>query len=475
MTKALSVIAVAGMVACNDGPSAGGSGMTRVTLTDDPFPFESVESVNLYITSIAVSATGDTGAGTSGWTVIAEPRQRFDLLQLQNGNSTILGETAVPAGQYAAVRVVMNSDSSNVVLAGGAAAAVNWQHAGEITLNALVLQPLDIPAGGGDIAIDFDLGRAFEVTSASPLGFVFMPIIRAVNAAATGTIEGTVMGPDAAGDTVPVKGANVLVYGSACPPDQPVCPSLAVVAASSNTDANGHYALRLVNAGTYTAVVNSPPNSGLGSASTQVNVVAGQVTQQSFTIGTQQQSSGGPGITVYGATAVRPGHTGYIYALVRDASGDSVLNPSVTWQSRNTGLATVSGTGQIATVTGVALGNTWIVATSGTVTDSMVLAVRADSTTDSTSTAGNPVQSVTITPGSQTVNVGDSVSAFATLKDANGASLNGRTVTWTVSDASVAKMDVYGQSVLLHPLKSGSVTLTAVSEGKNGTATVTVH
>jgi hypothetical protein len=92
-----------------------------------------------------------------------------------------------------------------------------------------------------------------------------------------------------------------------------------------------------------------------------------------------------------------------------------------------------------------------------------------------TTTTGGPVETVTVTIWPQNPTVGDSAGAYANLQNAQGASLYGRPVTWTVSDTTVMRVGgVYGQSLLLWPRAAGTVTITAVSEGKVGSRTITV-
>ena len=49
--------------------------------------------------------------------------------------------------------------------------------------------------------------------------------------------------------------------------------------------------------------------------------------------------------------------------------------------------------------------------------------------------------------------------------------LTGRTIVWTTSDPAVASVDGGG---LVTALKAGTVTVTATSEGKTGSASLTV-
>src|SRR5207249_2053834 len=82
-----------------------------------------------------------------------------------------------------------------------------------------------------------------------------------------------------------------------------------------------------------------------------------------------------------------------------------------------------------------------------------------------------PVATVTLTPGSATVNEGQTLQLTATLKDANGNTLVGRTVTWQSSNTSAATVNGSG---LVSGVAAGSATITATSEGQSGTSAITV-
>ena len=82
-----------------------------------------------------------------------------------------------------------------------------------------------------------------------------------------------------------------------------------------------------------------------------------------------------------------------------------------------------------------------------------------------------PVASVTVTSTQSSVVVGASVQMSATTLGASGNTLTGRTVTWSTSDAAIASVNtsgsVTGESI-------GEATITATSEGRNGSESVTV-
>src|SRR5207302_5942968 len=82
-----------------------------------------------------------------------------------------------------------------------------------------------------------------------------------------------------------------------------------------------------------------------------------------------------------------------------------------------------------------------------------------------------PIVSVDVTPPTATVQTGQTVQLTATPRDANGAALSGRAVTWSSNNTSVATVSSSG---LVSGVTPGSATITATSEGKSGTASVTV-
>src|SRR3989442_2884356 len=82
------------------------------------------------------------------------------------------------------------------------------------------------------------------------------------------------------------------------------------------------------------------------------------------------------------------------------------------------------------------------------------------------------VASVTVSPSSATVQVGGPVQLTATPKDAAGNPLTDRTVTWTSSDTTIARVN--GSGLVTGKANGGPITITATSEGKSGTSAITV-
>jgi uncharacterized protein YjdB len=157
------------------------------------------------------------------------------------------------------------------------------------------------------------------------------------------------------------------------------------------------------------------------------------------------------------AASVSVGATTQLTATPKDANGTALSGRVVTWGTSNPAVATVSPSGL---VTGVAVGAATITATS-----------EGQSGTAALTVTNVPVASVTVSPATASLTVGATTQLTATPKDANGTALGGRVVTWGTSNAAVATVSVSG---LVTSIAAGSATITATSEGKSGTSTITV-
>src|SRR6266550_4324908 len=82
-----------------------------------------------------------------------------------------------------------------------------------------------------------------------------------------------------------------------------------------------------------------------------------------------------------------------------------------------------------------------------------------------------PVASVAVAPATASVPVGQTVQFTATPRDSIGNALIARVVTWASSAPAVASVDING---MVTGVAAGPATITATSEGKGGTATVSV-
>jgi len=144
-------------------------------------------------------------------------------------------------------------------------------------------------------------------------------------------------------------------------------------------------------------------------------------------------------------------------ATVRDGAGNALSGRTVAWSSGNAAIAAVDASG---TVTGVAPGTAEITATSEG---------RFGSATITVTPA--PVAAVTISPATASLVLGGTQQLTANARDASGAALTGRPVTWSSGTPAVATVSAAG---LVTAIAAGTAIITASIEGVPATATITV-
>jgi uncharacterized protein YjdB len=147
--------------------------------------------------------------------------------------------------------------------------------------------------------------------------------------------------------------------------------------------------------------------------------------------------------------------------VTKDASGNVLSGRVVTFASSDPSIATIDANTGVAT--GVAAGSASITASSEGVTSAAATLTVTDV----------PVSSVIISPTAQSVDVGSTVTFVATPRDASDNPLSGRTIFYSSSDPAIATIDV--NTGVATGVTPGSVTIGAISEGKTGTASLTVN
>jgi uncharacterized protein YjdB len=156
-------------------------------------------------------------------------------------------------------------------------------------------------------------------------------------------------------------------------------------------------------------------------------------------------------------SSITVGATQQLTATATDAAGATITGRVVAWSSRDPGVAVVSSTGQ---VTGIAPGSATIVA-----------AIDGQSATATVTVRAVPVAAVRVTPDNTSVGVGGTVRLGAVVTDAAGNTLAGRAVSFASNNSGVARVADDGT---VTGVSAGTATITATSEGVNGTATVRV-
>lgn len=85
------------------------------------------------------------------------------------------------------------------------------------------------------------------------------------------------------------------------------------------------------------------------------------------------------------------------------------------------------------------------------------------------------VASIVIAPSPVDLEVGETISVTATVRDGDGNPMSSKTVRWRTSDATVVGGLVNGNTAMLEGIGPGSATVTADVDGVTGTLPVTVH
>lgn len=148
-------------------------------------------------------------------------------------------------------------------------------------------------------------------------------------------------------------------------------------------------------------------------------------------------------------------------ATMKDASGNTLADREVTWESSNVSVATVHpvlGSGVL--VQAVAAGQVTISATSEGVTGSATLTVLA------------PVASVSVSLAMRSIGVGQSTQATAIARDATGQVLSGRVLGFVTNNIAIATVN--SETGVVTAVAPGTVVIGALADQVTGNATLTV-
>ena len=157
------------------------------------------------------------------------------------------------------------------------------------------------------------------------------------------------------------------------------------------------------------------------------------------------------------ATLTALGDTLRLTAEASDANGHAVAGAAIGWASSDASVAAVDASGM---VTAAANGSATIAATAGSVSGTAAV------------TVAQVVSAVAMSPAADTlVAFGDTLRMLAEATDANGHGVAGPEFSWSSSDTLVALVDASG---LVMAAANGSATVTAMTGGVSGSATVMV-
>ena len=169
--------------ACNQGLDNTGS--FRVMLHDNPGDFDEVW---IEVLRVEVNNLDDEG---SGWTVISEPGESYDLLKLVNGNQAVLADTELEEGTYRQIRLILGNN--NYVMTDGQQHGLmtpSAQQTGvKLNIDAEIVAGITYTLG-----LDFNVDQSIVKRGNAPVAqpYLLKPVIRAYAQAETGIISGVV-------------------------------------------------------------------------------------------------------------------------------------------------------------------------------------------------------------------------------------------------------------------------------------------
>ena len=158
-----------------------------------------------------------------------------------------------------------------------------------------------------------------------------------------------------------------------------------------------------------------------------------------------------------GSQTLVVGATATLTATLADAAGNPITGRPITWVSNNPAVATVTSSG---VVTAIAEGVARIDGSSGGKYGAANIVVNRTS-----------VARIDITPATLSLSKGETGALSATAKDANGAVLEGRAITWISHHPTVATVTAAG---IVTAVAEGVAQIDASSEGQYGTANIIV-
>ncbi len=165
-------------------------------------------------------------------------------------------------------------------------------------------------------------------------------------------------------------------------------------------------------------------------------------------------------VTVAGSTgALTPGQTVQLTATLRDGQGTALSGRAIGWSTSSASVASVND----GLVTAITAGSATITASSEGKSAALTITVNA--------AVPVPVASIAIAGGGGSLAPAGTLTLVATVRDAGGHLLTGRTISWLSSANGIASVSATG---VVTANASGTATITASSEGKTASVVITV-
>lgn len=249
----MGIVAASGL-SCGEAPETG-TGTLELYLADAPIDAENVTGVYITINEIQYHVN-DVWTTCEGF----EGPKTYNLLELANGNSTLLGDLVLPGGHYNQIRFMLDApemghersnpgcyiqfaDNSTETLFVPSGNTTGYKAVGQFT----------VPVNGTvEVTADFDVRKSVHVAASD---YILWPTIRLIVDNEAGRISGLITNNSTYTDII------VFAYADGnwtdTEDDEPVYPASRFPNAvnSGKMCDDGHYTIPLLAAGTYDLAV----------------------------------------------------------------------------------------------------------------------------------------------------------------------------------------------------------------------------
>lgn len=179
----VSSLALLALAACGGGGGgSAGTGTLGVSLTDSPAC--GFSAVNVTVNKVRVHQSSTASSTDGGWIDIAlNPARKINLLDLSNGVLTDLGETALPAGHYTQLRLVLDRNAgvnvANSVVLSSTTAEIPLDTPSAVQSGIKLINEFDVAANERtDLLLDFDACKSIVTTGNGT--YLLKPVIEVI-------------------------------------------------------------------------------------------------------------------------------------------------------------------------------------------------------------------------------------------------------------------------------------------------------
>ncbi|MDG5767555.1 DUF4382 domain-containing protein [Balneolales bacterium ANBcel1] len=253
MYAAFSLVLIFAVASCDDsstGTSAG-KGTLEVLMHDNPGNYQ-----ELWIDVQRVEVNNQMDEGT-GWIVISEPQEQFNLLELVNGAQVLLGEAELDEGTYRQIRLILGDNNTLVVDDETYPLKTpSQQQTGlKLYVDAEIREGMTY-----SLHLDFDVARSVVKRGRGQHEnpYLLKPVIRAYSQSETGIISGTVTPAESDPWVYAIAGED----------------TVSITRSEENT---GEFRLLGLLAGTYTVTIEPVAQDFEATEISDVEVTAGEV------------------------------------------------------------------------------------------------------------------------------------------------------------------------------------------------------